>query len=84
MLAYKEEESGGRVIFVNPRGSTQRCSRCGEIVEKSLSERIHECSYCGLVLGRDLNSALNILVRGREIGREPPESKPGVQPLHTL
>jgi transposase len=28
------------------------------------------------VLDRDLNAALNILARGREMGREPPESRP--------
>jgi len=76
MLAYKEEESGGRVIFVNPWGTTQRCSRCGNMVEKALSERIHACPYCGLVMDRDLNAALNILERGCEIGRGPPEYRP--------
>ena len=29
MLCYKEEESGGRVILVNPRGTSQVCSGCG-------------------------------------------------------
>ena len=28
MLCYKEEESGGRVVFVNPRGTSQVCSGC--------------------------------------------------------
>ncbi len=72
MLCYKEEESGGRVVFVNPRGTSQRCSGCGEAVVKSLSVRVHECPYCGLVLDRDLNAARNIL----EIGRGPPEYMP--------
>ena len=76
MIAYKEEESGGQLIQVNPRNTTQTCSQCGEYVKKSLSERIHECPYCGLVLDRDLNAALNILKRGREIRREPSESRP--------
>ena len=76
MIAYKEEESGGRLIKVNPRGTTQECSRCGERVSKTLSERIHECPYCGLAMNRDENAALNILARGREIRRGPPESRP--------
>ncbi len=71
MLCYKEEESGGRVVLVNPRGTSQVCSGCGEAVVKSLSVRVHECPYCGLVLDRDLNASRNIL----EIGRGPPESK---------
>ena len=45
-------------------------------MEKSLSDRIHECLYCELILERDLNAALNVLMRGREIRREPPDFRP--------
>jgi len=76
MIAYKEEESGGQLIQVNPRGTTQMCSGCGEIVPKDLSQRVHRCPYCGLVMNRDKNAALNVLMRGHEIRREPPESRP--------
>jgi putative transposase len=76
MIAYKEEKSGGQLIRVDANGTTQMCSRCGEAVPKDLSQRTHGCPHCGLVLDRDLNAALNILARGREIGREPPESRP--------
>lgn len=61
MLDYKVVETGGRVIRVNPRNTTQTCSRCGAIVSKDLSIRTHKCSHCGLVLDRDVNSAINIL-----------------------
>ena len=83
MIAYKEEESGGQLIQVNPRNTTQNCSQCGELVKKTLSDRIHECPYCGLVLDRDHNAALNILARGREIRRGPPESKPAEEKTTT-
>ncbi len=76
MVSYKEVRSGGCTIFVDPRGTSQTCSRCGERVQKTLSDRIHDCPYCGLVLDRDLNASLNILERGREIRRGPPEFKP--------
>jgi len=72
MLCYKEEESGGRVVFVDPRGTSQVCSGCGVVVVKSLSVRVHECPFCGLTLDRDLNAARNILW----IGRGPPDLKP--------
>ncbi len=83
MIAYKAESAGGRLIPVDPRGTTQMCSRCGEKVEKSLSDRIHECPYCGLVMNRDENAALNILARGREIRREPPEYRPAEEKATT-
>jgi len=72
MLRYKEEETGGRVVFVDPRGTSQRCSGCGEVVVKSLSVRVHMCPFCGLVLDRDLNASRNVL----EIGRGPPDYTP--------
>lgn len=61
MLSYKESQSGGRVIAVNPYGTSQRCSRCGEIVPKDLSDRIHVCPKCALRMDRDQNSAINVL-----------------------
>ncbi len=76
MIAYKAESAGGQLIQVNPRGTTQICSRCGERVSKTLSDRMHECPHCGLKMDRDHNAALNILARGREIRQELPESKP--------
>ncbi len=76
MIAYKAESAGGQLIQVDPRGTTQMCSWCGEKVEKALSDRMHECPYCGLSMDRDRNAALNILVRGREIRQELPEFRP--------
>ncbi len=64
--AYKVERRGGRVILINPSGTSQKCSRCGNVVKKDLSVRIHECK-CGLVLDRDHNAALNILKLGQEL-----------------
>ncbi|MFX1485965.1 MAG: RNA-guided endonuclease InsQ/TnpB family protein [Promethearchaeota archaeon] len=60
---YKAEEAGTRVECVNPRGTTQICSRCGSVVSKTLAVRVHECPYCELTLDRDVNSAINILNR---------------------
>ena len=67
LTAYKaEKRGGGRVVLVEPRGTSQECSGCHEIVEKSLSVRIHLCPHCGLMLDRDVNAATNILARGLE------------------
>ena len=63
---YKAERRGGRVIFVNPAGTSQKCSGCREMVQKPLSERVHMCPKCGLVLDRDVNAARNILALGLE------------------
>jgi putative transposase len=49
------------VIAVPPHFTSQKCSDCGTIVQKSLSIRTHICTGCGVVLDRDHNAALNIL-----------------------
>jgi len=59
----KAEEAGSRVVLVNPSGTSQACSRCGLMMKKGLSERMHRCK-CGLKLDRDLNAAINILRLG--------------------
>ncbi len=42
--------------------TTQTCAKCGEIVKLKLSERDTTCD-CGHQMDRDLNSALNIMVK---------------------
>jgi len=69
LTAYKAERRGGRVILVEPRGTSQKCSGCGEAVLKELSERVHDCLRCGLVMDRDVNAARNILKLGQELAR---------------
>jgi len=77
MLTYKAERAGRWVVRVEPRGTTDRCSVCGEVVEKPLWVRIHRCPECGLELDRDLNAARNILQDGLEqVGWEPSEFTP--------
>ena len=61
---YKAENAGRKCIQVNPRNTSQMCSGCGDIVEKSLSVRVHNCVGCGLTLDRDHNAAINILTLG--------------------
>ena len=62
--SYKAESAGSMVVLVDPRSTSQLCSRCGLKVAKSLSDRVHECPQCGLVMDRDENAAINILRLG--------------------
>ena len=62
-LTSKAEEAARVVVKVDPRGTSQRCV-CGADVPKTLSQRRHECSECGLSVGRDHASAMEILRRG--------------------
>ncbi len=65
ILSAKAASAGHEVMRVNPRYTTQKCSQCGELVQKSLSVRTHICPSCGYVADRDANAAQNILKRAR-------------------
>jgi putative transposase len=66
LLTAKAASAGRLAVNVDPRGTTQQCSRCGETVPKGLSVRWHSCPHCRLELDRDENSAINIRERGME------------------
>ena len=63
-----------RIVLVDPRGTSQICSGCGRVVKKDLGTRMHNCPGCGLAMDRDVNAAINILIRLRNTAR--PFSRP--------
>lgn len=65
-LTYKAVEAGRVLVKVDPRGTSQRCV-CGADVPKTLKQRRHQCGACGLSVGRDHASALEILARGLRV-----------------
>ena len=67
LLTEKAEGAARQVIKVNPRNTSQLCSQCGEKVPKKLSVRVHACPFCGLVLSRDHNAAINIKAVGQTV-----------------
>ena len=60
MLQYKTN----RLVEVDPHNTSVKCSKCDNLVPKTLAIRLHECDRCGSVLSRDYNAALNILHKG--------------------
>jgi len=79
LLEYKAENAGSQVVTVNPRNTSQMCSGCGEVVPKKLSVRTHACPVCGLIEGRDVNAARNILALAlpQPCSSSPSQSLPG-------
>src|SRR6266487_3122142 len=61
ILSEKAERASHTVVRVNPRFTSQKCYKCCEIVQKSLSVRTHMCPFCGYIADRDVNAAQNIL-----------------------
>ena len=58
--AYKHQTLVGQV---DPKNTSQLCSKCKQLVSKDLSVRTHQCPYCGFVCDRDVNAAINIVDR---------------------
>ena len=65
-LEYKTARTGATLHVIDRwYPSSKTCSKCGRVKAKlSLAERVYRCDGCGLVMDRDLNAAVNILVAG--------------------
>ena len=64
MLEYKCLRKPFKALIRIPKqfASTQTCSHCHrrQPYNLSLSDRVYSCQYCGLIMDRDLNAAINI------------------------
>jgi IS605 OrfB family transposase len=71
-LRYKAVRHGAEYIEVDERFTTQVCSGCGTLGgpqgREGLVVRDWRCPECGVQHDRDINSAINILVSGRNAG----------------
>ena len=71
-LRYKAIRHGAEYVEVDERLTTQVCSACGALGgpkgREDLVVRDWACGSCGAGHDRDINSAINILVSGRNVG----------------
>ncbi|HRW33203.1 MULTISPECIES: zinc ribbon domain-containing protein, partial [Methanothrix] len=68
---------GSMVVLVDPRNTSKMCSRCGILVQKDLSERVHNCTQCGLSIDGDWNAAINIHRLGlQSVGIQSVQARP--------
>ena len=66
-LAYKAEWASKLLVEVDPRHTSQTCSRCGVIDAANRQGKDYHCRRCGLAIDADHNAAINILRKA--IGR---------------
>ena len=67
-VGYKAPSAGCRVIAVDPRNTSRKCSNCGNIEDIDLNIRVFSCTKCGLKIDRDLNASKNILITAGRAG----------------
>lgn len=58
--SYKAEWAGKMVDFVDPRYTSQNCSRCGKLVGRFIEGDIFKCPFCRLEINVHQNAAINI------------------------
>jgi putative transposase len=69
LIEYKAEERGCTVVAVDPRHTSQACSRCGHTARNNRRSRdLFVCRACGYALHADLNGARNIAAKYRAEG----------------
>jgi transposase len=60
-LEYKAEAVGVRVVAIDPRHTSQTCSKCGyQSRSNRKSQSVFLCKECAYQLNADLNAAYNI------------------------
>ncbi len=63
-VEYKAEERGCTVVAVDPRHTSQACSRCGHTARNNRrSQSVFKCRKCSNHLNADLNAARNIAAK---------------------
>jgi len=74
-IEYKAQAKGIRVVYVDARYTSQKCSRCGYISRSNRIDQSHfVCKHCGFSLNADLNASRNIVknylasLQKREVG----------------
>jgi len=66
MIAYKAEEAGRKVVFVDPKNTSLTCFECKHVSkENRKSQSDFLCVSCGHLDHADVNAAKNILERAR-------------------
>jgi putative transposase len=66
-VRWQAEQLGAELVFVNPRYTSQRCSKCGKISSKNRPKKKakaaeFECIECGYEDNADKNAARNISI----------------------
>jgi putative transposase len=82
-VRYKAAARGCTVALVDPRHTSQQCSRCGHQARNNRRARgIFKCRHCGYELHADLNASYNIAAKYRaRVGKSDASGLPVMPPI---
>nr|MDO8113401.1 transposase [Candidatus Sigynarchaeota archaeon] len=78
IITNKALEAGKMVLFVSPKYTSQRCSRCGHVAKDNRHGAEFCCKQCGFSIHADLNAARNISERGKAVFGRAKVNRPNV------
>lgn len=68
MIVYKAERANIPVVWIDPRKTSQTCSRCGHATRANRPDQSHfRCVSCGYQVNSDFNAAVNISRKGLNV-----------------
>jgi len=65
-IEYKATEKGIRILYIDPKYTSQTCSRCGHIEKNNRNGMVFLCKSCGFEMNADLNASRNIEHKTRD------------------
>ena len=77
-VQYKAEALGKQVMLVDPRHTSQTCSKCGHVSQNNRKGRQFTCVQCRFTLDADLNASRNIAAFSTREGGRLRVSEPNV------
>lgn len=66
-IEYKAETIGKKVIYINPKYTSQTCSKCGYKKKTNRKGNTFKCKQCDFELNSDLNASRNITTFSRSV-----------------
>lgn len=67
MITYKALAYGIKTYSIDPKFTSQQCSKCGHIDKESRDGINFKCTKCGFQLNADVNAAKNLATKGKYI-----------------
>jgi len=62
MIEYKAKKWGVELQVIDPKWTSQKCSRCGHVDKDNRKGKVFKCTHCEHVDHADVNAAFNIAV----------------------
>ncbi len=64
-IEYKAQDRNKSVMYVNPKYTSQKCSKCGFVDKNNRKGSVFHCLNCHFEIHADLNASRNIEVLGK-------------------